>query len=76
MWIAALQTIGAMSHLLGLAHERFLTMTYALLSQLEVYPMLVILVWGTAEHRRRLRKYGVDRSWSTFSAPSPPTPKS
>lgn len=40
---------------------------YALLLRAWAYPMLLTLVIGTLRHRRRVSRYGVDSSWSTFN---------
>ncbi|HEX6375201.1 MAG TPA: hypothetical protein VFZ91_05730 [Allosphingosinicella sp.] len=36
--------------------------------------MLFLLVLGTWNHQKRLAKYGVDKSWSSFSGRSDPPP--
>lgn len=66
MWIAATQSLGTAAHLLGIPQQEFLQVTYSILTQVEIYPMLIILIGGTANHRSRIQQFGSDGDWSTF----------
>lgn len=67
LWIAALQALGAGSHLVRLVDGDILRVVYAFLSAIASYPMLAILVFATSRHDRRERVNGPERSWSGFT---------
>lgn len=74
LWVAALQAIGTAGHAVKLADPDVIRWGYAFALAFWSYPMLVLLAFGTWNHQRRLTKFGVDKSWSSFSGPSDPTP--
>jgi len=45
-----------------------LPQAYFVIAAIWAYPMLIVLAIGTYRHQQRLQRYGVDRSWSDFSA--------
>jgi hypothetical protein len=70
LWVAALQAIGTAGHAAKMVDPLVIRSGYALILALWSYPMLLLLVLGAWRHRRRLGRFGVDRSWSTSSARS------
>jgi hypothetical protein len=71
-WVAALQLLGTSGHLVKLVDPTLLPRAYAFAAIFWTYPMLLLLVLGTWRHQQRLKRFGVDRSWSNFSARSGP----
>ncbi|MEA3036635.1 MAG: hypothetical protein QOH04_2407 [Sphingomonadales bacterium] len=67
LWITALQIIGTAGHAVKLVDPQVLRWGYAFALAFWSYPMLVLLTAATWRHQKRLRLYGVDRSWSSFS---------
>jgi len=45
-----------------------LPQAYFVIAAIWAYPMLIVLTIGTYRHQQRLRRFGVDRSWSDFSS--------
>jgi hypothetical protein len=67
LWVAALQIIGTAGHAVKLADPDVMRSGYAIALALWAYPQLLLLVLGTWNHQKRLARYGVDKSWSSFS---------
>lgn len=70
LWITALQLIGTAGHVVKFVDPDLMPKAYALAAIVWSYPMLALLALGTFRHQRRLARFGVDRSWSSSSAPS------
>ncbi|HEV2816490.1 MAG TPA: hypothetical protein VGW40_04615 [Allosphingosinicella sp.] len=68
-WLTALQAIGTAGHAIKLADPEGFPWAYAFALAFWSYPMLLLIALGTFRHQRRVAKFGVDRSWSSFSAP-------
>jgi hypothetical protein len=66
--ITALQIVGTAGHAVKLVDPQTLPYAYAFALRLWGYPMILLLAFGTWNHQKRLAKFGVDKSWSTFSA--------
>jgi hypothetical protein len=74
LWISALQLIGTLGHIVKLVDPHLMPKAYAFAAIFWSYPMLLILALGTFNHQRRLKRFGSDPSWSSFSGRSgPPT---
>ena len=74
--VAALQIGGVTSHFAAAASSGVIAWVYSIGQALWGYPIILLIVWGSVRHRRRLNKSGADRSWSGFSPTSPrATPK-
>jgi hypothetical protein len=74
--ITALQIVGTAGHTVKLVDSQILPYAYAFALRFWGYPMILLIVLGTWNHQRRLARFGVDRSWSSFSGRSgtpPPT---
>lgn len=74
--IAALQAVGTAGHAVKLADPEILPYAYAFALRFWGYPMILLIVFGTWNHQRRLARFGVDKSWSSSSGRSetpPPT---
>lgn len=74
LWIAALQLIGTLGHIVKLVDPHLIPKAYAFAAIVWSYPMLLILALGTFNHQRRLKRNGSDPSWSSSFGRSPPTP--
>ena len=64
-WLAALQLLGALSHIIKLMDPALPPRAYAVAAIFWSYPMILLLALGTWRHQRRLRRLGFDRSWSS-----------
>lgn len=69
LWIAGLQLIGTAGHAVKLVDPEIIRRAYWFILGFWSYPMLFLIVLGTWRHQLRLAKFGIDRSWSNFSAP-------
>jgi len=67
LWMTALQLIGTTGHLVKMADPTLIRWGYAFILAIWSYPMLLLIAAGTWNHGKRLARFGVDRSWSTFS---------
>jgi len=65
LWIAALQLIGTAGHAVKLVDPNVIPRAYAFVTVFWSYPMLLLIVIGTYRHQKRLKTFGVDRSWSS-----------
>jgi hypothetical protein len=72
LWMTALHAIGTAGHAVRLADPHLIRWGYAFALAFWSYPMLLLLVAGTWNHRKRLARFGADRSWSSFSRRSVP----
>jgi len=72
IWIGALLGLGVLAHLARWAGPGTIPWAYQLVASIWSYPILAIIAIGTWRHQRRLARFGVDRSWSSFSARSEP----
>jgi hypothetical protein len=74
LWITALQLIGTSGHVVKLVDPDLMPKAYAFAAIFWSYPMVLLLALGTWRHQQRLKRFGVDRSWSSSSARSAPPP--
>jgi hypothetical protein len=63
MWMTSMQLVAVMSHATSLLTSTPLPWAYAVAIAFWSYPMLVLLAWGTARHRSRVRQFDSDRAW-------------
>ena len=68
IWLCAMQSIQVLTHLPIIIIPELLPQAYGAVAAIWAYPMLIVLTIGTYRHQQRLQRYGVDRSWSNFSA--------
>lgn len=68
IWMAAMQAVPLLVHAGIAISPAFLRPAYYTAAVIWYWPMMVVLAIGTARHRRRLLRHGIDRSWSTSSA--------
>jgi hypothetical protein len=73
--VTALQVIGTAGHAVKLLDPEVIRTAYAFVMAVWSYPMWFLILLGTWNHQRRLAKYGVDKSWSSFSGRSGPPPR-
>lgn len=64
LWLVALQALGTGAHLIRLIDHDVLRFAYAVLTAVWSYPMLLLLMAGTARHGARRKLHGRDRDWS------------
>jgi len=74
LWIAAFQVIQVTGHAVKMADPTVVPWAYAFILAIWSYPMLLVLAFGTFNHQRRLKRFGTDPSWSSFSGRSAPPP--
>jgi hypothetical protein len=74
LWMTAFQAVSTAGHVVRLADPEMIRWAYAFLLGIWSYPMLLLLALGTFNHQRRLKRFGVDPSWSSFSGRSGPPP--
>jgi hypothetical protein len=67
MWISSMQLILVLSHLPKLMMTAILSQSYMVLSAMWAYPIVLMLIIGTIRHRKRLKEFGTDYSWSDFA---------
>lgn len=65
LWMSAMQVIQVISHLPIIFIPELLPLAYGAVVVIWSYPMLLLLAIATYRHQQRLRKFGVDRSWSS-----------
>ncbi|HEX8365614.1 MAG TPA: hypothetical protein VF603_10070 [Allosphingosinicella sp.] len=75
IWVTALHIIGTAAHAVKAVDPAVMRLGYAFAMSFWSYPMVLILAGATWCHRRRLARYGTDRSWSASSARSAPRPR-
>ena len=63
MWLAAMQLDSVLNHLAMASSETVMPWAYAVASKLWAYPMLIMVAWATARHRKRVTLHGSDPSW-------------
>ncbi len=63
-----MQVIQVLSHIPMMLIPDLLPQAYYVIAAFWVYPMLIVLTIGTYRHQQRLRRFGVDRSWSDYSS--------
>lgn len=71
IWMTGLQAVAVAAHLAKMANPAVIPWAYAAMLGFWSFPMMAILVLGTWRHRRRMAVFGVDKSWSSSSPPSP-----
>jgi hypothetical protein len=80
LWVTGLLGVGIVGHLAKLSSPGVVPWAYAVVLSIWSYPILAILALGTWQHRKRMKRFGADKSWSSFlSRPGPsrpgPTPR-
>ena len=74
LWVSAMLGIGMLGHLArGMIPDTF-WWAYAVVLTIWSYPIVLLFALGAFLHRRRLSRYGVDRSWVSSSGRSGPAP--
>jgi hypothetical protein len=63
LWMSSMQLVAVASHSAGLLLSYRLPWAYAVAIAFWSYPMLIMLAWGTARHRGRVRRFKWDPSW-------------
>ena len=64
IWIASLQLFALLVHIAKAYQQDVLPIVYFAVISRIAYPMLAMLVIGTACHFQRMRRYGADPDWS------------
>lgn len=74
IWVSALLGLGVLGHLARWAGPDAIPWAYAVVLTIWSYPILAIIALGTFNHQQRLKRFGVDRSWSSSSGRSAAAP--
>ena len=69
LWLAGFQLLAVFAHLIRAIDHTALPRGYQFLISFEAYPMLLLVALGAWRHRKRLQRYGADRSWRDSSIP-------
>jgi hypothetical protein len=72
LWVSALLGLGVLAHPARLAGPGAVPWAYQMIMSIWSYPILAIIAIGTFNHQQRLKRFGVDRSWSSSSVRSEP----
>ena len=64
LWVTALHGLGTFGHVVRLLDVDVLRPAYAVLTAVWSYPILLLLVGGTARHQVRRSRRGEDSAWS------------
>lgn len=72
IWVSSLLGIALLGHLGRYVMPDTYWRAYARVLAMWSYPILALMVTGTFLHRRRLKLFGVDRSWRSSSDRSGP----
>jgi hypothetical protein len=77
LWIAGIHLVGVATHTAKLVSPAVVPWVYNWIQGFWSYPIVVLIVIGSARHQKRLRLYGADNSWNAFFAAAgrtrPPT---
>ena len=68
LWITGIHLVGVATHTARLVDPRVLPWAYSVTQSLWSYPVLLLIVIGTARHQKRLKTHGHDTSWNGFFA--------
>ena len=71
MWIAALQLTAIAVHIIRAIDLQLVPLVYEWAVGKIAYPMILLLVIGTARHRSRLQRFGSDPDWSRHERRNP-----
>jgi hypothetical protein len=63
-WLAALQGLGTLAHVIKGIDVAMIRVVYAILIAGWSYPMILLLLLGTGRHQRRVKRFGRDLDWS------------
>ena len=74
LWVSAFLGLGVLGHLARLVGPDTFWWAYAVVLTIWSYPIVLLFALGTFLHRRRLARYGADRSWVSSSGRSAPAP--
>ena len=66
LWVTGLLGVAIVGHLAKLLSPEVIPWAYHVVLAIWSYPILAILAIGTWQHRRRVKRFGADRSWSSF----------
>lgn len=66
LWVTGLLGVALVGHLAKLFSPGVLPWAYHVILSIWSYPILAMIASGTWLHRRRVRRLGSDRSWSSF----------
>lgn len=70
IWVSSFLGLGVLGHLARWLGPEVIPWAYAAILSIWSYPILLLIALGTWNHRKRLARFGVDRSWSSFSGRS------
>ena len=70
LWVTSLHAVGTAGHAVKLVDPQVIGSAYQFALAFWSYPMLLLIALGTWNHQKRLARFGVDKSWSSFSGRS------
>lgn len=66
LWVTGLLGVAIVGHLAMLFSPGVLPWAYRVVLSVWSYPILALIAIGTWLHQRRMKRFGADRSWSSF----------
>jgi hypothetical protein len=76
LWVTGLLGVAIVAHLGKLFSPAVLPWAYHVVLAIWSYPILVLIAAGTFLHSRRMKRFGADKSWSSFCRrPGRPRPE-
>jgi hypothetical protein len=70
LWVSGLLGLGVLGHLAMMLRPQVIAWAYAAILSIWSYPILLLVGFGTAAHRSRLKRNGADPSWTPSSVRS------
>jgi hypothetical protein len=76
LWVTGLLGVAIVGHVAMLLSPGVLPWAYRVALSVWSYPILALIGTGTMLHQKRLKRYGTDKSWSSFwRRPGPIAPE-
>lgn len=66
LWVTGLLGVALVGHLAKLLSPNVLPLAYRVVLSIWSYPILALIAAGIWLHRRRVKRLGADKSWSSF----------
>ena len=66
LWVSGLLGVAIVGHLAKLSSPGVIPWAYQVVLAMWSYPILGLIALGVWNHRRRVKRHGADKSWSSF----------
>jgi hypothetical protein len=66
LWITGIHLVGVATHTAKTLDPNVVPQVYSWIQGLWAYPIIALIVIGTARHQKRLKRFGADNSWNAF----------